>query len=202
MEQVAIEILRPEDIAETASLLARAMGPNPVNTAVYKVDAEKKQRLQEERFALVLTKRPGLTFVARSNGRVVGVLRIIKWPDCRSASPQNPTQSQAAPVSETDIPGRVQTWMSVWGSHDPREPHWHFGPFAVEPEMQRQGIGSRLFTRCCEEVDRNWEASYLETDRIENVRRYERFGFSVVAEDYVFDAKSWFMWRPARGKNL
>ena len=38
--------------------------------------------------------------------------------------------------------------------------------------------------------------AYLETDKPENVRFYERFGFEVVTEDDVVGVHNWFMTRP------
>jgi len=40
--------------------------------------------------------------------------------------------------------------------------------------------------------------SYLETDKSENVRFYERFGFTVVAEVNVLGVRNWFMSRAPR----
>lgn len=93
---------------------------------------------------------------------------------------------------------KIPKWMSAWGKRDPKEHHWHFGPFAVLPDRQRQGIGSQLLTHCCELVDRVGSAAYLETDKLENVRLYQRFGFTVVSEATVVGVHNWFMWRPAQ----
>jgi ribosomal protein S18 acetylase RimI-like enzyme len=40
--------------------------------------------------------------------------------------------------------------------------------------------------------------AYLETDKPENVRFYERFGFEVVGEEEVLGVPNWFMLRRAR----
>jgi hypothetical protein len=50
------------------------------------------------------------------------------------------------------------------------------------------------------QMDAVGEAAYLETDKPENVRFYERFGFEVVGEEEVLGVPNWFMIRPARGK--
>jgi hypothetical protein len=43
-----------------------------------------------------------------------------------------------------------------------------------------------------------WSApSYLETDKAENVRFYQKFGFTLVAEAEVLGVPNWFMSRPA-----
>jgi hypothetical protein len=52
--------------------------------------------------------------------------------------------------------------------------------------------------RFVEIVDAAGEAAYLETDKVENVRFYEKFDFEVVEEATVLDTPNWFMSRSAR----
>jgi len=49
----------------------------------------------------------------------------------------------------------------------------------------------------CAQMDAIGETAYLETDKPENVRFYERFGFAVVAEEQVSGVPDWYMHRPA-----
>ena len=50
-----------------------------------------------------------------------------------------------------------------------------------------------------ERMDAAREPAYLETDKPENVRFYQRFGFEVTSEATVLSTANWFMWRrPAR----
>jgi hypothetical protein len=44
-------------------------------------------------------------------------------------------------------------------------------------------------------MDAAGAASYLETDKPENVAIYEHFGFRTVAEDQVLGITNWFMMR-------
>jgi ribosomal protein S18 acetylase RimI-like enzyme len=91
---------------------------------------------------------------------------------------------------------RVLTWTAAWAHRDPAGTHWHLGPVAIEPSVQRQGFGSALLTAFCEHMDAYGAVAYLETDRRANVRFYERFGFAVVAEANVLGVPNWFMSRP------
>src|SRR5947199_6277001 len=75
---------------------------------------------------------------------------------------------------------RAATWLGEWSARDPADPHSHFGPFAVDAHLQRQGIGSALLGEYCKRLDSASRLGYLETDRPENVPLYERFGFKVV----------------------
>ena len=89
---------------------------------------------------------------------------------------------------------RLKVQYSI-SKHHPRQPHWHLGPVAVVPERQGQGIGSRLLEHFCSYVDKTGEMAFLETDKLENARLYERFGFSIAAEALSLGVRNWFMWR-------
>ena len=67
----------------------------------------------------------------------------------------------------------------------------------VERHLQGKGIGSALLQAFCDRIDRMRSLAYLETDKLENVRLYERFGFLLRAQGRVLGVPSWFMARPA-----
>jgi hypothetical protein len=51
----------------------------------------------------------------------------------------------------------------------------------------------------CSDMDARKANAYLETDKIANVRFYEQFGFTVLAEADVLGVRNWFMSRnPSR----
>ena len=56
-------------------------------------------------------------------------------------------------------------------------------------------IGSQLLQWFCDRCDKEHEPAYLETDKLENVHFYERFGFSVSGEEAIFSVNNYFMWR-------
>jgi ribosomal protein S18 acetylase RimI-like enzyme len=90
------------------------------------------------------------------------------------------------------------TWGGEWARRDPAEPHWHLGPVAVDPDSQGQGIGGAMLADFCARMDGHGALVYLETDKSENVRFYEKFGFAVAAQGEVLGVPNWFMSRPAR----
>jgi len=94
--------------------------------------------------------------------------------------------------------GRVLAWTSVWEKRDPDRPHSHYGPFGVDPALQGRGVGSLVLAEYTRRLDEGSEDAYLETDKPENVRLYERFGFQVTGEAEVIGVPNWFMWRDAR----
>lgn len=149
-------------------------------------------------FALVLAEFPGGRLVAKHDGSLVGVLRMVRSPACRLA-PEEATRLGPTLVGILgDAAPRVAEWFAAWAEHDPRESHWHLGPIAVAVERQGHGIGSALLRRFCEIVDDAGEAACLETDKPENVRLYTRFGFVVRTEVDICGVNNYFMWRAAR----
>jgi len=89
----------------------------------------------------------------------------------------------------------VLRWVGEWARRDPTEPHWHLGPLAVDCHLQGLGIGSAMLAAFCERMDDLRALSYLETDKRENVRFYEKFGFGVIGEAEVAGVSCWFMSR-------
>jgi GNAT superfamily N-acetyltransferase len=81
------------------------------------------------------------------------------------------------------------------GEARPREPHWHLGPVGVDRPLQGRGVGGALLRAFCARMDAEGSASYLETDKPENVSIYEHFGFRTIAEDRVLGITNWFMMR-------
>ena len=90
---------------------------------------------------------------------------------------------------------RIAAWLRVWAARDLEEPHAHLGPLAVDRDLQGQGIGSVLLAEHCRRLDERGEVGYLETDKPENVRFYEKQGYRVIGEAPALGVPSWFMRR-------
>ena len=90
---------------------------------------------------------------------------------------------------------RVAAWLRVWAARDLDEPHAHLGPLAVDRHLQGQGIGGILLAEHCRRLDERGEVGYLETDKAENVRFYEKQGYRVIGEAKALGVPSWFMRR-------
>jgi ribosomal protein S18 acetylase RimI-like enzyme len=85
--------------------------------------------------------------------------------------------------------------MSEWKKRDPVDRHWHLGPVGVEPGLQGMAVGSQMMERFCARMDAEGELAYLETDKPENVRFYEKVGFVTVEQAAVLGVPNWFMRR-------
>lgn len=198
MEQIAIEPAKQSDIPKAAFLLSRAFLPTPIIATVFQGTEERKRRSVEAFFKSAISGTRGRLLVARDNNEIVGVMGIA---DCPRPRPTTLKRLLRLPInimtSRSDI-ARFRRTMATWAKYDPKEPHCHFGPFAVLPERQGQGVGSRLLKHLCQHVDQRDQPCYLETETYKNVLIYEHFGFSVIREVPVLGLPTWMMWRPSR----
>ena len=99
------------------------------------------------------------------------------------------------------VTGRTMRWLAVWTKRDPVKRHWHLGPLVVDAPLQGMGLGSRMMQVFCAQMDAAREDAYLETDKPENVRFYERFGFELVGEQEVLGVSNYFMLRRPEGRH-
>jgi ribosomal protein S18 acetylase RimI-like enzyme len=190
MEKFSITFLEKSDISESSKVLSEAMLNAPLHIAIFQGHGEKERKMIENIFFELLRDFPGITFLARINRQIVGVMRM---KSCNGSKVNNEC-AQTGDVA--NLEWRKSYWQNEWARHDPLEQHWHLGPVGVLPSHQGKGIGTKLLSRFCQEVDACLSPAYLETDTGKNVRFYERFGFEVVKETEIFDVKNRYMWRP------
>jgi ribosomal protein S18 acetylase RimI-like enzyme len=189
MEKLKISFLEKSNIQEASRILSEAMLNVPLHIAVFHGHGEKERKLIEKMFFELLSDLPGITFLAKMNRQIVGVMRM---KTCNGSKISN-EHAQREDVANLDW--RKSYWHSEWARHDPSDQHWHLGPVGVLPSYQGKGIGSKLLSRFCQEVDACLSPAYLETDSDKNVRFYERFGFKAVNESEIFNVRNRYMWR-------
>jgi ribosomal protein S18 acetylase RimI-like enzyme len=191
--------LRADEVDAAVGVLARGMRDNPLHVGAYGEDPERRlrchARLVAGFFRHFQAQQP---IAAVEDGTLVGVTGVAPPGTCQPTAVQRlrllPTMLGMGPR----IAARVASWFSAWAGHDPDEPHFHLGPLAVDAHLQGRGIGSRIIEEHCRRLDAAGNLGYLETDKPENVRFYERFGFEVVGEDEVIGVQNWFMLRTPR----
>ena len=189
MDICRVSFLEKSNISEASRVLSEAMLKVPIHVAVFQGHGEKERKIIERMFFELLTDLPGITFLARINRQIVGVMRM-KSCDGSKISNEHPQTEDLNNLDE-----RISYWRNEWAHQDPSHQHWHLGPVGVLPSHQGKGIGTKLLSLFCKEVDACLTPAYLETDSDKNVRFYERFGFKVVSETDIFDVKNYFMWR-------
>jgi ribosomal protein S18 acetylase RimI-like enzyme len=82
----------------------------------------------------------------------------------------------------------------------PKEPHWYLMLLAVEPTMQRSGVGTMLMDDGIARIDAEHVGAYLETQKADNHAYYRRFGFELRETLHPMPGGPpyYTMWRAAR----
>ncbi len=197
LDWMEIGVLDVSEIEEVLDVLARGMRDNPLHVAAFGEDPERRRRRFRGLMAAAFSIRDfSHTLVARrEDGVIVGVCGMMPpgncLPDFRQRLRLLPTLLSIGPRAV----GRTMRWLGAWEKHDPEERHWHLGPLAVDAPLQGMGVGSRLMQVFSAQMDAAREDAYLETDKPENVRFYERFGYRVVGEQEVLGVTNYFMLR-------
>jgi ribosomal protein S18 acetylase RimI-like enzyme len=200
-EQGPIEVrdLRPEEIPEAVGVLARGMRDNPMHVAAYGDDPQRRERsharLMSGLFRVFTAQQP---ICAVRDGVLLGVTGVAPVGTCQASPVQRLRLLPSVVALGPRTAARVGKWISRWVKRDLDEPHVHLGPLAVDAHLQRQGVGSLILEEHCRRLDAAGEVGYLETDKAENVRFYERFGFEVIGEEPVIGVQSWYMRRRPR----
>lgn len=191
MRNFQLSLMEKNDIQESVRVLSLAMLNNPLHIAIFQGESEKERMEIERTFSDLFNDLPGIVFLAKENGKIIGVMRM---KSCQGKkSPDDPKGAK----DENDVNWRKSVWQAEWARHDPVSQHWHLGPIGVLPSHQGLGVGSTLMERFCEEVDVCSAEAYLETDLDKNVRFYEKFGFKLVSETEIFGVKNRYMLRDA-----
>jgi ribosomal protein S18 acetylase RimI-like enzyme len=197
---IEVRDLRPDEVSDAVGVLARGMRDNPLHVAAYGDDPDRRLRCHARVVAgLLRVFRAQQPIAAIADTTLVGVTGVAPAGTCQPTTGQRLRLMPSMLALGPRTAGRVAAWVSNWAEHDPDEPHVHLGPLAVDAHLQGRGIGSRLMEEHCRRLDASGELGYLETDRRENVRFYERFGYEVVSEDDVIGVRNWFMLRRPAG---
>lgn len=196
---IEVRDLRPQEVPEAVGVLARGMRDNPLHVAAYGEDPERRLRCHARLMRGVFRAFPAQQPIcAVRDGTLVGVTGVAPAGTCRPTAAQRLRLLPDVVALGPRTAARVGRWISSWAKHDLDEPHVHLGPLAVDAHLQGQGMGSLIMQEHCRRLDADSAVGYLETDKPENVRFYERFGFQVVGEEPVLGVPNWFMRREPR----
>ena len=196
---VDVRALVPDDVDGAVDLLARSMQDNPINVAVYGDDPARRERATRWLFRTLLRTMTSQTPVVALDGdAVVGVAGIAPPGTCQPSGGQRIRFLPGILAAGPRTAARMNRWLGAWAAHDPREPHSHFGPFAVDRNLQGQGIGTQVLQWYSRQADEAGLVAYLETDKAINVTLYQRHGFEVTADEDVLGVHCWYMRRPPR----
>lgn len=194
MSEIKIVPLQSNEIDEASDLLSKAFINTPFTGKIMGGQTEKHRKQLQMGFKMMIGKKPGTVVVAKDNEKMVGVMRMVKWPDCQNSTPSG-LELLPVLIMASGAAFRLRKSRKIWRMHDPKKPHWHIDPIGILPERQGQGIGSKLLAYYCEQVDSEKMAAYHETDQPQNVRFYEKFGYKVIKTEPILGITNWFMWR-------
>lgn len=191
---VVVKKFSADRLDEFVSILADAFVDNPLHLSAFG-----RGRIDQNRLFFRIGLRHmfvGQSFVALVDGAPCGYVHFNISPHCLPAPEELPNAAATLlkPLGEA-VP-QVIRWFARWCHLDPEEPHVHLGPIGVVPEMQGHGIGTALMNRYIEYLEQERAAGYLETDRLENVEFYKKFGFVIRHEEILIGTPTWYMWRP------
>lgn len=191
-----IHPLQRKDLQAAAKICTSAMVDNPIHIQVFGRSPELRERRLTRFFLGLLpyVHRKGEMFGAYADGTLAGVLGALPPNSCKP-SVGDILKLLPTLLTSTSPVGiwRLAIWLGTWARIDPREPHWHLGPLAVNPLCQRQGVGTQLIEYAFGKI--SGASLYLETDKLVNVQLYERFGFTVTATPVILKTPSWVMKR-------
>jgi GNAT superfamily N-acetyltransferase len=194
-------LLRSSELDDAAQLVGRGMRDNPSNMRVFRIRDGEHRAIAMGRFFVPVLRglfQRGLVLGAILSNRLVGICGMARPGFCQPNTIEKAKVLPAAVIGNPiTTPLLILNWVKEWSRRDPAEPHWHLGPVAVEPSLQGRGIGTAMLNAFCAVVDSTGAHAYLETDKHENVRLYQRFGFSVVESVEVLGVLNWFMFRAA-----
>lgn len=193
-QQVTITRLSAERVREAGEVLGAAFASSPLERAVRGTIDERQRRGLVVAYTATC-RLPGRVRIALSEHRIVGVIRWVESPRCQLRLREKLTMAPTAITAFGRNLPKAMRWVAAWSKRDPLEPHVHLGPIGVTPELQGRGIGSQMLSGYCEELDVAGSPGYLETDKPENVRLYERIGFEVQDEAELLGVPNWFMRR-------
>jgi ribosomal protein S18 acetylase RimI-like enzyme len=193
---VEVRDLHTEEIPAAVRLLARGFRDEPLQIASLGPDPERRHQRLKVLFAAMFEIMKGQTpLVALDGGTMVGVTGVAPPGSCQPTVAQLLKYGPALfPIGPRSLV-RSARLNRTWGSVDPKEPHSHLGPLAVEADLRGRGIGSQILGHYCLRLDDAKLIGYLETDSEDKVRLYQRFGFKVVREQLVIGVPNWFMVR-------
>lgn len=192
--------LQVSDLDEAVRVVSYSMRDNPVNVHAFGIEDAGQRALSLVRFFKPVLRglhKRGMIKGAFRDNALVGVCGMAQPGWCQ------PTLLEKTEVLPSLVCGnpmgtaiRVLRWTAEWARRDLTRLHWHLGPVAVDPDLQGQGIGGAMLSAFCERTDQEHTLAYLETDKLENVGFYQKFGFRVIEEAVVLGIPNWFMYRP------
>ena len=120
-----------------------------------------------------------------ASGRLVGVAAFVRpggWPLPISAQLRQLRRAFVAMVPRPRALIDGSRYLFAIEKIHPKDQLWYLALLAVDPSVQRGGIGGAMQMEVYPQADRDGLDSYLETQKEANLAYYRRFGYEVEKE--------------------
>jgi GNAT superfamily N-acetyltransferase len=194
--------MRRDELFHAITTTSRAFWPDPLFGHFARNAVQEHQMLPIFLGAMIDdARRHGEIWVVRHDDRVIGSASWLP-PGALPRGALRESRIYRACVralrTGTNRRSGIRLLSEVERMH-PTEPHWYLAVLGVDPKWQSRGIGGALLKPVLDRCDSEGVPAHLETQKIENLPFYERFGF-VVTEKVMVEGTPpvWLMWREPR----
>lgn len=198
---IEIRVARAHEAKETAQLLARAFGADPVFAWLCPAEGSRARRLR--RFFLTELRHRYLRHGAVELATLGGSLA--------AAALWLPPGSWSEGAEGSSVPGYLLAFgrrivaagryqFAASSRHPQEEPSWYLGFIGVDPVRKGQGVGAALLRSRLSRCDQEAIPAYLESSSPENIPLYQHFGFAATGTLSLPEGAPVVttMWRPGR----
>jgi len=128
--------LKSNELPDAARVIAYGMADNPIHVAVWP-DPEVRAAALITTCLLGLQRPMRWALGAVEGKSVVGIAGIAPEGSCRPTVPWVEDVTRRLSALDAGSVERYWAWRRAWAECDPDQPHWHFGPFAVDRKSTR-----------------------------------------------------------------
>jgi predicted N-acetyltransferase YhbS len=195
LDKVEIRRMVPSEAEIVAKVDSYAYQNDPIFVSIYQSNTEETRKKRETNLVRMYTNNPQDTFVALIEDKIVGLIR--SFPCTGLFKDLSYSEGEYEHIIRNKIENLTQEqrrkwWLMTMKKHDLQILHTHVGPFAVLPNYQGMGIGSKLFQNY---LSRLKGTSYFETFTEENAHFYVKRGHKIIAVDEVLGIKGYWLRR-------
>ena len=194
LDDIEIRKMHPSEAEKVAEVDSYAYQNDPIPLVIYQSNSEEARKTREKNLIGMYTNNPQETYVALLQYKVIGLIRsfpctgLFKQLEYAEGEHEHILNNK---IEELTQEQRQKWWYMTMKKHDLQTPHSHVGPFAVLPEYQGKGVGSKLFE---EYLKRNTGTTcYLETFTETNAEFYQKRGYALIETDDVLGLKGYFL---------
>ena len=206
MDDIKIRRMLPSEAEKVAEVDSYAYQNDPMTVAIHQSSSEETRKKRENSLIRMYSNNPRETFVAVYEGKIIGFIRsfpcIGLFKDLFYLEGEY-EYIMSHKIEDLSFEQRRKWWLMTMKSHDLDVPHSHVGPFAVLPEFQGKGVGSKLMEDYFSRLE---GVSYLETFTATNARFYEKRGYKLIETDEVPSMKGYWLrrdlWERKRGTRI